>query len=45
MKLKEIGEFGLINRFSPEFLKNLPDQTLGIGDDCAVLALNKKDTR
>jgi len=44
MKLKEIGEFGLINRFSPEFLKNLPDQTFGIGDDCAVLALNHNES-
>jgi len=35
--LSEIGEFGLIRRFSPPFLKRLPKDVLGIGDDCAVL--------
>ncbi len=44
MKIKEIGEFGLINRFSPDFLKDLPEQTFGIGDDCAVLPLNQKES-
>jgi len=36
MKLTNIGEFGLINRIAPPFLKNLPDSVIGIGDDCAV---------
>ena len=40
MKLSDIGEFGLINRFAPLFLKNLPDNITGIGDDCAVLPLS-----
>jgi len=37
MKLFDIGEFGLIRRFSPAFLRNLPPGVTGIGDDCAVL--------
>jgi len=37
VKLSEIGEFGLIARFSPAFLKRLPEGVVGIGDDCAVL--------
>jgi len=37
MKLAEIGEFGLIARFSGPFLRGLPPRTTGIGDDCAVL--------
>jgi thiamine-monophosphate kinase len=37
VKLSEIGEFGLIRRFSPPFLKELPAGVVGIGDDCAVI--------
>ena len=37
MKLSTIGEFGLIRRFSPPFLKRLTEGVTGIGDDCAVL--------
>jgi len=37
MRLSDIGEFGLIRRFSPPFLRNLPAGVVGIGDDCAVL--------
>lgn len=37
MKLHDIGEFGLINRFAPRFSKNLPKGVLGIGDDCAIM--------
>ncbi len=44
MKLKDIGEFGFIDRFSAQFLKNLPENVIGIGDDCAVLALNKQES-
>ena len=40
MKLGSIGEFGLIERFAPLFLKNLPEGMLGIGDDCAVIPLS-----
>lgn len=36
-KLTDIGEFGFIARFSPEFLKDLPAKIRGIGDDCAVI--------
>ncbi len=37
MKVTEIGEFGLIRRFSPPFVAALAVGELGIGDDCAVL--------
>jgi len=37
LRLSQIGEFGLIARFSPAFLKKLPKGVVGIGDDCAVL--------
>lgn len=40
MKLKELGEFGLINRIAPQFTRELPQGTLGIGDDCAVIHQN-----
>ena len=41
MKLSAIGEFGFIHRISPPFLKNLPDDVVGIGDDCAVIPWKK----
>lgn len=37
MKLSDLGEFNLIDRFSVAFKKDLPANTLGIGDDCAVI--------
>jgi thiamine-monophosphate kinase len=41
LKLSAIGEFGLIRRFSPAFLKDLPPGVVGIGDDSAVLPWKK----
>jgi thiamine-monophosphate kinase len=41
--LSEIGEFGLIKRFSQQFLKDLPINYTGIGDDCAIIPLNKNE--
>jgi thiamine-monophosphate kinase len=35
--LSDIGEFGLIRRFSPAFAEGWPPGAIGIGDDCAVL--------
>jgi thiamine-monophosphate kinase len=43
INLSELGEFGLIKRFSQQFLKDLPDEYTGIGDDCAVIPLNEKE--
>lgn len=40
MELKEIGEFGFIERFSPEFKSLLTKNVFGIGDDCAILPMN-----
>lgn len=40
MRLNELGEFGLIKRFSPLFSQNLPPEIKGIGDDCAVISQN-----
>ncbi|MFH1158550.1 MAG: thiamine-phosphate kinase [Pseudomonadota bacterium] len=42
MKLSDIGEFGLIDRVSVDFLKNLPRGITGIGDDAAVIPWNQK---
>lgn len=41
-RLSEIGEFGLIKRFSRQFLENLPADYTGIGDDCAIIPLGEK---
>ena len=37
LKITELGEFGFIARFSPAFIRNLPANLQGIGDDCAVI--------
>ena len=37
MNLADIGEFGLIHRIAPQFLENVKENVVGIGDDCAVL--------
>src|SRR5665213_1296977 len=37
MKLSDLGEFGLIARFSGQFLKDLQPGIVGIGDDAAVI--------
>jgi thiamine-monophosphate kinase len=42
MKITNIGEFGFINRISPQFLKDLPEAITGIGDDCAVIPISDK---
>ena len=41
MKISDLGEFGLIARFSPPFLKGLGRSVTGIGDDCAVIPWRK----
>jgi len=43
VKLSEVGEFGLIARFAPAFLKKLPRNVVGIGDDCAVLPWTRRE--
>lgn len=43
IRLSDIGEFCLIKRFSEQFLKDIPGQHTGIGDDCAVVPLNEKE--
>ena len=42
MNLKEIGEFGFIERFRPMFDDIVCESALGIGDDCAVIAANSE---
>lgn len=42
MKLKELGECGLIRRFAPFFSSNLPTGVEGIGDDCAVIPFQRE---
>ncbi|MFZ1977798.1 MAG: thiamine-phosphate kinase [Bacteroidota bacterium] len=41
MKLSVLGEFGFIKRIAEPFLKKLPQEIVGIGDDCAVIPLNR----
>ncbi len=41
--LSDLGEFGLIKRFSRQFIKDLPEGITGIGDDCAIIPLNEKE--
>jgi len=41
MELKEIGEFGFIERFAPDFKALLSEKVLGIGDDCAILPMDE----
>lgn len=43
MKLKEIGEFGFIERFKPLFQNLVPEGQVGIGDDCAILPFNDEE--
>jgi thiamine-monophosphate kinase len=43
VNLSELGEFGLIKRFSQQFLMDIPGDYTGIGDDCAVIPLNDKE--
>ncbi len=39
-KLSDIGEFGLINRFSKQFDTGKDQGITGIGDDCAVIPID-----
>lgn len=43
MKLKELGEFGLIERFTPKFKSLIGPAQIGIGDDCAVIPANGEE--
>lgn len=44
MEIKELGEFGLIDRLTKD-IKTANASTLkGVGDDCAVLSYNDKET-
>ncbi len=43
MDLKEIGEFGFIERFKPHFEDLLIGGVIGIGDDCAIISANDQE--
>lgn len=43
MKLKDIGEFGFIERFKPLFGHLTSEGQLGIGDDCAIIPGDEKE--
>ncbi len=43
MQLKEIGEFGFIDRFKPHFNDLLNEGLMGIGDDCAIIHANDEE--
>lgn len=42
MNISELGEFGLIDRFSKQFISGLDPNVVGIGDDCAVIPQESK---
>ena len=42
MKLREIGEFGLIDKISSQFGRPEGTDTIGIGDDCAVIPFTSR---
>jgi thiamine-monophosphate kinase len=42
MKLKDIGEFGFIDRIEPLCKIHNPDVLRGIGDDCAVIGISRE---
>ncbi|MDP4183962.1 MAG: thiamine-phosphate kinase [Bacteroidota bacterium] len=44
MKLSDIGEFGLIERFAPLFKHLIPEGLEGIGDDCAIIPINAEES-
>jgi thiamine-monophosphate kinase len=37
LRLKDLGEFGLIRRYVPLFAQEIPQDVEGIGNDCAVI--------
>lgn len=43
-KLIDIGEFGFIARFAPQFNGLVKEGELGIGDDCAVIPINEEES-
>jgi len=43
MLLKEIGEFGFIERFKPWFADLVTQSQVGIGDDCAIISSNHEE--
>lgn len=43
MNLKELGEFGFINRFATRFDKLIKNNEKGIGDDCAIFEANEQE--
>lgn len=42
--ISTIGEFGLIHHIQKQFSKYVPRHITGIGDDCAVIPMNKKES-
>lgn len=42
MRLKDLGEFELIRRFTPLFSENIPQGVEGIGNDCAVIPFGER---
>ena len=43
MKLKEIGEFGFIERVKPLFSDLVQANQMAIGDDCALISANERE--
>jgi thiamine-monophosphate kinase len=43
MKLKDIGEFGFIERFAHDYDNLISANDTGIGDDCAIIEISKTE--
>lgn len=43
MNIKELGEFGFIERIAPQFAPFIKEGTTGIGDDCAIIPFGKEN--
>lgn len=44
MKISDLGEFNLIEKFSQRFVQHLDPGIVGIGDDCAVIPWSKNES-
>jgi len=44
-ELEKLGEFGLIDHLTKDFVNQNPDTTCGIGDDAAVISISEEDAK
>lgn len=44
-ELEKLGEFGLIDHLTKDFVNQNPNTTFGIGDDAAVISISEEDAK